>query len=193
MGLLKKIRSKRSMRPIRLRRKKSAAAVVGSEASSDDGAGDRAWQYQVTATPKEYSREPSRGYFDWLTNKMDDLGNAGGSADETDTSKPHNACHPVELHVPPGTYDGWAWLSSCWGPTLVKTDNTTDDDPTFQSSYDSSCASDGTGESSQPSMSRVDQVLKLAAVTSDVSDITSAPSIDIYSESESEELSESGD
>eukprot|EP00578_Thalassiosira_sp_NH16_P030523 CAMPEP_0181078808 /NCGR_PEP_ID=MMETSP1071-20121207/1686_1 /TAXON_ID=35127 /ORGANISM="Thalassiosira sp., Strain NH16" /LENGTH=121 /DNA_ID=CAMNT_0023160153 /DNA_START=397 /DNA_END=762 /DNA_ORIENTATION=- len=121
---------------------------------------------------------------------MDDIGNARGSADGADTSKPHNACHPVELDVPPGTYDGWAWLSSCWGPTLVKT---TDDDPTFQSSYDSSCTSNGTEESSQPSMSRVDQVLKLAAVTSDVSDITSAASIDIDSESESQDLSESGD
>lgn len=64
------------------------------------------------------------------------------------------------------------------------------DDPTYQSSYDDD---DGSGESSQPSLSRIDQELKVPVVMADeISDVTSVPSM-YDSDSDSENLSYSGD
>lgn len=181
-------------------------------------------EYHVTSIPKEYSHD-TIGSFNWLTRSMDDfqlLGstsrnisrsksrsttdnsstsrstaddtlptqddgtdnsyNAPTPADETDNS--YNAMTPVD----DGHETRWEWLFSCWRPSLV---NKTDD-LTYQSSYND----DGSGESSQPSLSRIDQVLKVPLMVDEISeaisDVTSVPSID-DSDSDSENVSYSGD
>ena len=200
-ALLKKIKSKKSViGTIRLRRKKSKATAGAAEAHHDN-VDDQAWEYQVTSTPIDCLHEQPRGYFDWLTHKVKELSGAGAGAGADVTTCDAAISNAEETYTNQYSSDyGWSWLSSCWGHEAVldKVDDTTDDtstteeDSTLQSSQDSTDGSDGTGESSVPSLSRVDQVLKLTLNADDeVSDITSVPSIDeTLSDSESEDLSQ---
>ena len=197
-ALLKKIKSKKSaLGTIRLRRKMTKAVTGAAEAKSND-VNDQAWEYQVTSTPIPH--EQPRGYFDWLTNKMNELSGAVADADVIKGGAATGVGKAKEPDTNQHSSDyGWSWFLSCWGHEAVldKVDDVTDDtstteDSTLQSSEDSSDVSDETGESSVPSLSRVDQVLKLQLKADDeVSDITSVPSIDdTLSDSESEDLSQ---
>ena len=177
MGLLKTIRSKRNLR--HLRRKEAAAQ---SNASPEV---DKTYEFHVTvtSTPKEYSLDSTKS-FNWLTHQVDDFEMTDcGTADDTLSRDGTNT--DMSYEYTPSDGDGWAWLSSlvsCWGPSSAV--NKTDD-PTFASSCDE------TEESSQaPSMSRLDQVLKLPPMKKTVSDITSAASMD---DSDSDSESDNGD
>jgi len=152
------------------------------------------WEIRVTSNPKEIPRDfnPAQS-FNWLTNKMDDFlssfhedfDGSGGMKDN------ENGTSTVNMSAATSKDDmssGCGWLGHCWGsPYLMnKVAGGEDTDPTYESSYDD----DGSGDSSQPSLSRIDQVLEVDALFDTVSDITSAPSID-DSDSESEKSSES--
>mmetsp|Transcript_1660 Transcript_1660/g.3548 ORF Transcript_1660/g.3548 Transcript_1660/m.3548 type:complete len:187 (-) Transcript_1660:137-697(-) len=183
MGLLKKIKNKRS---INFRRKKSAAAeaVAISITTSSDSV--QIPEFQVTSNPKEYSQD-SLTSFNWLTNSFDDFkwrastsGTTGDTSSTQDNEIEYISCAPIPVESRNET--GWGWLASCWHPSL----DTKMDNPTYQSSY----SDDGSGESSQPSTSRIDQILKLPAAD-EISDVTSVPSIDDSDSDDSEELSNS--
>lgn len=79
----------------------------------------------------------------------------------------------------------WGWIvNACWGSRYcnVGGDKNKDDEPSYRSSVDEEDDDDdddGSDDSSRPSASMVDRVLDVsAAANDDVSDVTSAPSID---------------
>eukprot|EP00578_Thalassiosira_sp_NH16_P017303 CAMPEP_0181111084 /NCGR_PEP_ID=MMETSP1071-20121207/19076_1 /TAXON_ID=35127 /ORGANISM="Thalassiosira sp., Strain NH16" /LENGTH=183 /DNA_ID=CAMNT_0023194933 /DNA_START=91 /DNA_END=642 /DNA_ORIENTATION=+ len=117
------------------------------------------YEFRVTANPKERIDElPSARNESFETVATDETDNNTVGAPATSDSK------------------GWGWLlSTCLGGTYEGSATAAlNDGRSFQASYD------GTGESSVPSMSRLDQVLELNNKTKadDISDITSAASID---------------
>ena len=184
MGLIEKIKSRANLRTIYLRRKSEpVSAAEAPAAKPSTSTHDQKWEVHVTSNPKEYTLDHRS--FNWLTYKMDDfLFSFNEDPVPTVSNEADNNDAPAKPTV--DKYEtGWGWLSHCWGSPYLA--NKTDD-PTFESSYDDG----GTVESSQPSASRVDQVLGLAAPESDVSDITTNPSID-DSDSDSENSSESED
>ena len=192
MGLLKQIRSRRSKR--RLSRSAKAAAAAAAAATSDamTGRGEKQLECQVfheVSKPNDDSK-----HFRWVAKSNTDEGSeyCAEQRDSTSLSRhQQTAC------------TGWTWMYSCfdWGysshqmgnKNKIEIRNTVDrnsDDSTKASTpYDDD---DDTGESTQPSESRVDQILKVpAALTDNVSDITSIASSDGESESDSESDSDS--
>lgn len=194
MGLIKKFQSRRNLRSLRRKSKSvSTAAAVAAKAQSSTSTHDQNWEVHVTSNPNEYT--PDDISLNWLTNKMyhlsasfnEDSVSTGSDVDGFEASS--TGSDEADINDAPAkpTADkyetGWGWLSQCWGSPYLT--NTTVD-PTVESSYND----DGTGGSSQPSLSRVDQVLELS-LADDVSDITSIPSMDDDSDSDSEHSSES--
>lgn len=200
MGLIKKIKSRANLRTIRLRRKSKsvasvAAVVAGAAAKPSTSTHDQKWELHVTSNPIEYTLD--HGNPSWFIHKLDDFLSSFNEKDDllssftenenslsTGTDETDNYDAPAKPTA--DKYEtGWGWFSQCWGsPHLTNKA----DDPTSESSYDDD--DDGTGESSQPSLSRIDQVLELS-LADDVSDITSIPSIDDDSDSDSENSLES--
>lgn len=201
MGVINKLRSGTSprlnLRRRGARRSKSTAAVV-AQAEAELGA------VQVTSNPKEITFDPMR-YFNWMTNTLDDVEPPATTSADTTCEELSNggdgdmgkAGHPDDhIHC-----TGWPWglLSSLCGggsapitsaPSLFagQADDLTIESTRESTTYDSSC-DDDTGESSQHSLSRLDQVLELPQrqCSDDVSDITSVASIDDdYSDTDSE-------
>jgi len=167
------------------------AAVAAAQPSTSSH--DQNWELHVTSNPIECTLD--HGNHNWFTHKLDDFLSSFNEKDdflssfnenENSVSTGSDATDNNDAPAKPTAdkYEtGWGWFSQCWGsPHLT---NKTDD-PTSESSYND----DGTGESSQPSLSRVDQVLELS-LADDVSDITSIPSIDDDSDSDSENSLES--
>ncbi len=193
MGLLQQmIKSRRSRR----RLKKSVKAVA---ASSDS--------VPLSAQPlfdchviHEVSRSKDDAkHFRWIDKSRAEEGSLSdcGAGQEDDTS----SLNSPRLAACSG-WTAWIWMYSCldWGyPThqLGSKKNKVGDqkrlvDCISDDATQASTPYDETGGSSQPSESRVDQILKVpAALVDDVSDITSIPSSDGESESESDSDSDS--
>ena len=194
MGLLKKMRSRPSLRSLYPRRSsKPKAAAAATEADAADIHDTQSWVVNVTSTPVAHSRTRS---FNWLTNEVDDFEcDLDYPSDETASScqvtakegavQPAADGQSTSVDQPTAGADdpdaGWAWLlmpSCCGSPDLTTNEA---DDLTYASSDDStiqsSCKDDGSGDSSQHSESRINHLLKLAR-SDDVSDVTSAASID---------------
>eukprot|EP00581_Thalassiosira_minuscula_P016854 CAMPEP_0183730854 /NCGR_PEP_ID=MMETSP0737-20130205/33747_1 /TAXON_ID=385413 /ORGANISM="Thalassiosira miniscula, Strain CCMP1093" /LENGTH=170 /DNA_ID=CAMNT_0025963441 /DNA_START=147 /DNA_END=659 /DNA_ORIENTATION=+ len=120
------------------------------------------WQYTVIANPKEYSDELE------VETVCTSSESAAAASDETDNGG-EGGGDAVER---PSGWSGWL-MNSCWGSSYCVDKS---DDQTYQSSFNE----DGSGESSQPSLSIIDKVLEVSPKTSamdDISDVTSAPSI----------------
>ena len=153
------------------------STVTKSKCIEDNGGISSSMQFIVTSHPKEYSRDSIRT-FNWVTNQMDDFEiSDDNTADETssDDSDPTSSksTKKPSNHVSESA-GGWAWISLCWGSNAVKVT----DARSYQSSNEDD-DDDASNGSSQPSLSRVDQVLALPAMADDdISDITSVASID---------------
>ena len=195
MGLLKQIKSRRSKR----RLKKSVEAMVASSNSVPFSA--QPFECHVLHEVSR-SKEDSK-HFRWIDKSRSEEGSLSdcGAGQEDDTTS-LNCPRPAAC----SGWTSWIWMYSCldWGyPThqLGNTKTKVDDQKLVdRKSDDATQAStpyydddeDETGGSSQPSESRVDQILKVpAALVDDVSDITSIPSSDGESESESDSDSDS--
>lgn len=159
--------------------KKSMFTKSKCSIEDNDTGGSSSMEFIVTSHPKEYSRDSIRT-FNWVTNQFDDFEISDDStADETssedDDSDPTTSTPTKKYsnHESEST-GGWAWISLCWGSNAVKVT----DARSYQSSNDED-DDDASNDSSQPSLSRVDQVLALPAMADDdISDITSVASID---------------
>ena len=190
MGLLKQIRSRRSKR--RLRRPAKAAAAAAAATSDAVGRGDEPLECHVfheVSKPNDDSK-----HFRWVAKSNTEEGSEYCAEQRDSTSLPRHqqtAC------------SGWTWMYSCfdWGYSSHQMGNTdkmecrnnvdgnSDDSTKASTPYDDD---DDSGESTQPSESRVDQILTVpAALTDNVSDITSIASSDGESESDSESDSDS--
>lgn len=153
MGYGKKMRKPR-LPPMSLRRKSK-----GAEDAPPPHPTKTEYEFRVMANPKEHVDEsPSacdESFETAATDETDD--NTVGASATSDKT-------------------GWRWLlSTCLGDTYEDSAiAASNDHPSLEASYD------GTGESSVPSMSRLDQVIELNNKTKadDVSDITSAASVD---------------
>mmetsp|Transcript_18916 Transcript_18916/g.34080 ORF Transcript_18916/g.34080 Transcript_18916/m.34080 type:complete len:214 (-) Transcript_18916:1649-2290(-) len=210
MGLIKKIKGRPSIKSIVLRRKAKLAAAdaiaavqqeLELEKQQQQMAQDQSyWEIRVTSNPKEIPREFNTAQrYNWLTNKMDDFlssfhedfGGGGGGSVMKDNDNSAPTVNKSAATSQDDMSSGCGWLGHCWGsPYLMnKVTDEDDTDPTYESSYDDD-DDDRTGDSSQPSLSRINQVLEVDALFDTVSDITSVPSID-DSDSESEKSTES--
>ena len=187
MGLLKQIRSRRSKR--RLRRSAKAAAAATSDAV---GRGDEPLECHVFHEVSKPGDDPK--HFRWVAKSNTEEGSEYGAEHRDSTSLSRHqqtAC------------SGWTWMYSCfdWGYSSHQmgnnnkieirnnVDRNSDDSTKASTPYDDD---DDSGESTQPSESRVDQILTVpAALTDNVSDITSIASSDGESESDSESDSDS--
>ena len=187
MGLLKQIRSRRSKR--RLRRSAKAAAAATSDAV---GRGDEPLECHVFHEVSKPGDDPK--HFRWVAKSNTEEGSEYGAEQRESTSLSRHqqtAC------------SGWTWMYSCfdWGysshqmgnrskmESRNKVDRNSDNSTKASTPYDDD---DDTGQSTQPSESRVDQILKVpAALTDNISDITSIASSDGESESDSESDSDS--
>lgn len=151
------------------------STVTKSKCIEDNGGSNSSMQFIVTSHPKEYSRDSIRT-FNWVTNQMDDFEISDDStADETSLDDSDSPTKKPSNHGSSDGTGGWAWISLCWGSNAVKV---TDDARSYQSSNEDD-DDDASNGSSQPSLSRVDQVLALRAMADDdISDITSVASID---------------
>lgn len=196
MGLMKRVKNsprpnlRNGLKSIQLRRRKQPAAVASTALAAQPGNSTKEDQ----ATPiEEDCAFDSAQFFDWVTNKMDgfniaSIGTAvdgvlsmstGDNSTATDPAKPSGEKPSADNSSPDMTDAiGWMWLTSCWGsPYLINKA----DDPT------SVCSDDDSGESSWPSVSRLDQMLEFKKTRpSDISDITSACSLDTGDDSDSE-------
>eukprot|EP00571_Detonula_confervacea_P016725 CAMPEP_0172312906 /NCGR_PEP_ID=MMETSP1058-20130122/18773_1 /TAXON_ID=83371 /ORGANISM="Detonula confervacea, Strain CCMP 353" /LENGTH=178 /DNA_ID=CAMNT_0013026469 /DNA_START=60 /DNA_END=596 /DNA_ORIENTATION=+ len=155
------------LRSMSLRHKPKASQPSQSKTNDND----QRWEFHVTSNPKEYTDEF-------------EIHRACGTIDTVSTSRSDEEADNTDAGTTNTAPMGWGWLlSSCWGgsPDL------TTDDATFESS------DDGTGDFSEPSMSRVDQVLELAAANKadDISDITSVSSSSIYDDDSNDSESKS--
>lgn len=173
MGLIKKIKNRpRPIRDLRtlyaVRKRKSKPAAEVAQANKTSARKER-FEVQVTSNPKDVDLLLS---FNWLTNYF---ANTNEDTTTNDESYAGNHSTNTENDIE------WSWLGSCWGSPADKTDDTTS---TCESS-DEEDDDDMTGESSQPSLSRLNKVLKLKHQSSDVSEITTLPSED-ESDSDSE-------
>jgi len=176
MGLLKKI-NKPSLQSV-YRRKVAEAKLKGD----DDQEQLSSAQFIVTSYPKEYSDTSCPGCTSSTTSTVDD---------NTDSISTNNK--QIDASSPPDSNEnsgGWSWLISCWGSSFLGNKQT--DDRTYESTSSGSNEEDddgvdgGSGDSSH-SMSRIDTVLNLGK-PDDVSDITSAASVDdSLSDSEDED------
>ena len=198
MGVINKLRSGTSPR-LNLRRRGRSKSKVAAKAETN---AVELGAVQVTSNPKEVTFDPMR-YFNWMTNTLDDVNPPATSADACeDTSSNGDGDMDKVGHADDHTHcTGWPWglLSSLCGggsapvtsaPSLFagQADDLTIESTRESTTYDSSC-DDDTGESSQHSLSRLDQVLELPQrqCSDDVSDITSVASIDDdYSDTDSE-------
>ena len=187
MGLLKQIRSRRSKR--RLRRSAKAAAAATSD---DVGRAEEPLECHVFHEVSKLSDDSK--HFRWVAKSNTEEGSEYGAEQRDSTSLPRHqqtAC------------SGWTWMYSCfdWGYSSHQmgnnnkieirnnVDRNSDDSTKASTPYDDD---DDSGESTQPSESRVDQILTVpAALTDNVSDITSIASSDGESESDSESDSDS--
>ncbi len=131
------------------------------------------------------------GSSDSITKSVNELPGKDDSRTPTTTQEDNESNafeYALDTHVA-----GWEWICSClgWGPPHTVGDRTCDGSHTGRgsggnsrtSSYGSSCNSyddddEGTGDSSQPDVTRVDQVLTLSAMADDISDISLSDSDD---------------
>ena len=150
------------------------STVTKSKCIEDNGGSNSSMQFIVTSHPKEYSRDSIRT-FNWVTNQMDDFEISDDStADETSLDDSDSPTKKPSNHGSSDGTGGWAWISLCWGSNALKVT----DARSYQSSNEDD-DDDASNGSSQPSLSRVDQVLALRAMADDdISDITSVASID---------------
>jgi hypothetical protein len=183
MNLLKQIQSRRSKR----RLKKSVKAVAASSDSVPLRAQPLLFEYHVLHEVSR-SKEDSKN-FRWIDKSRSeegsssDCGRAGQEEDTTSLECPRPAAC--------SGWTSWTWMYSCldWvyptqqlGSIRNKVDNQKflvdgKSDEATQASTPYEDDEDETGGSSQPSESRVNQILKVpAALVDDVSDITSVPS-----------------
>mmetsp|Transcript_33259 Transcript_33259/g.59896 ORF Transcript_33259/g.59896 Transcript_33259/m.59896 type:complete len:159 (-) Transcript_33259:234-710(-) len=155
MGFKKISKASLPLRYISLRRKSKAKATEAGPPAPTN----QKWEFQVTSNPKEYSDDAV------VATVRTSESTATGSIEADDN---RDAVEPTT---------GWGgWLiTSCWGSSY-KTDDRT---------FEASCNDDGSCESSQPSLSLVHKVLDVSTAVDDVSDVTSAPSIDEDDESSS--------
>ena len=133
------------------------------------------------------------GSFDNITKSGDELLGKDDSTTPTPTATTQKCS---ESNAPENAVDvqvtGWEWICSClgWGPPHKAGDRREGSNAgggsggnSRTSSYESSCNSyddddEGSGDSSQPHVSRVDQVLTLSAMADDISDISLSDSDD---------------
>ena len=163
MGLLKKIAAQSVYR-----RRKAAEAKLKGDGDQEQLSSA---QFIVTSYPKEYSDTSSCPGCTASTTSFDPI---------SPNNKQIDASSPPDCNENSG---GWSWLISCWGSSFLLGSKAQTDDRTYQSTSISSNEDEdegvdgGSGDSSH-SMSRIDTVLNLG-MPDDVSDITSAASVDI--------------
>lgn len=170
MGYLKKLNKARLVRSMSFRRKSKEL-----QSKTNDNGNYQTWEFQVTCNPKEYTDDIEKKHFACGTIDTVSTSRSGQEKDNNNVGTTNTATPQVV----------WGWLlSSCWGGSPDLIDKI--DDVTFESSHD------GTGDDSEPSMSRLDHVLELdAKKADDMSNITSAASMSIddddsnYSDSQS--------
>mmetsp|Transcript_19442 Transcript_19442/g.41571 ORF Transcript_19442/g.41571 Transcript_19442/m.41571 type:complete len:198 (+) Transcript_19442:165-758(+) len=191
MGLIQKFKSRTNLRNLgllRRSRKQAAGREACLLAAAQSDTRDENWNVDVVhvvhvaSHRRECPPTDSRQTFNnWLTNKMDDLLSTISAYTGGEESN-NNDAPAIPTSNDKGEETAWMLIGNCWG-SASKTD-----DVTYGSSHD-----DWTGESSQVSVSRVDQVLELSSPASGVSGITASHSIDDNSDLENEHLSESED
>lgn len=183
MGLknkLSKAANLRSIRSLRGRPAKAEPAVPsGSEPATDPTPADPKWQFVVTSNPiKPAPSDDGAGTRDTSDSTATETADIGG----TGLREP-GAVEPT----------GWEWLTlPCWGGTTTE-DRTCEGPRTCLSS----CSDDGSCDSSVPSLSMLERVIDAPAATAcqddeDISDVTSAPSIDTVSTGEGDDCQDSG-
>ena len=193
MGGLLKIIS----RSPRRRKRKHVKAASGTRQKKKQCSDGNRMQFEVTSTPKEYSSDMFRS-FNWLTKQMDDfqVSDCGsGSTDDTASScvDDDEATDPTVTNAhgnrvyPCDKFSAWEWIMSCFGSVNKAADHDDERRTEYESSYEVDDDDVGSGESSQPSMSRINSVLKLPAMADDVSDITSVASVDDSIDSDEDE------
>jgi len=163
MGYVKKLGLKERLRSLSLPRR--GKQRESSQYQSKNNAREPIiWEFHVTSNPKEYTG-------DTIEKKTI---RTCATTDTVSTSKSIGQTQDIDANSTTTTAQlGWGWLLfSCWSGSPSNLN--TVDDVSFESS-------DGTGDYSEPSMSRIDQVLECdmkSIKADDISGVTSAASVD---------------